>query len=128
MNAFEKYRQFMITEFLGAIEPLVVAGGDGATLTDDAWRQYVDAFAGIPVCNAGHCNPGIAAALKPGDHLSTFGGNPVCCAAALEDRLRPLRKATLHDIIGASLSSKNAHFGSGPSAGCPGAKGFDRAI
>ena len=27
--------------------------------------------------------PEIAAAYKPGDHLSTFGGNPVCCAAAL---------------------------------------------
>jgi 4-aminobutyrate aminotransferase len=25
----------------------------------------------------------IARAYKPGDHLSTFGGNPVCCAAAL---------------------------------------------
>ncbi len=25
----------------------------------------------------------IAAAYKPGDHLSTFGGNPVCCAAVL---------------------------------------------
>src|SRR5258708_34307491 len=25
----------------------------------------------------------IAAAYKPGDHLSTFGGNPVSCAAAL---------------------------------------------
>lgn len=25
----------------------------------------------------------IAAAFTPGDHLSTFGGNPVCCAAAL---------------------------------------------
>ncbi len=27
--------------------------------------------------------PEIAAAYQPGDHLSTFGGNPVCCAAAL---------------------------------------------
>ena len=27
--------------------------------------------------------PEIAAAFEPGDHLSTFGGNPVCCAAAL---------------------------------------------
>jgi len=27
--------------------------------------------------------PEIAAAFKVGDHLSTFGGNPVCCAAAL---------------------------------------------
>jgi 4-aminobutyrate aminotransferase/(S)-3-amino-2-methylpropionate transaminase len=25
----------------------------------------------------------IAAAFRPGEHLSTFGGNPVCCAAAL---------------------------------------------
>jgi len=25
----------------------------------------------------------IAAAFDPGDHFSTFGGNPVCCAAAL---------------------------------------------
>jgi 4-aminobutyrate aminotransferase len=27
--------------------------------------------------------PEIAAAFRPGDHLSTFGGNPVCCAASL---------------------------------------------
>jgi 4-aminobutyrate aminotransferase/(S)-3-amino-2-methylpropionate transaminase len=27
--------------------------------------------------------PEIAVAFTPGDHLSTFGGNPVCCAAAL---------------------------------------------
>jgi 4-aminobutyrate aminotransferase-like enzyme len=27
--------------------------------------------------------PEIAAAYKPGDHLSTFGGNPVACAASL---------------------------------------------
>jgi len=26
--------------------------------------------------------PGVADAFTPGDHLSTFGGNPVCCAAA----------------------------------------------
>lgn len=28
-------------------------------------------------------SPAIAAAFRPGDHLSTFGGNPVSCAAAL---------------------------------------------
>jgi len=27
----------------------------------------------------------VAGAMEPGDHLSTFGGNPVCCAAALEN-------------------------------------------
>jgi 4-aminobutyrate aminotransferase len=25
----------------------------------------------------------VSEAMKPGDHLSTFGGNPICCAAAL---------------------------------------------
>jgi 4-aminobutyrate aminotransferase/(S)-3-amino-2-methylpropionate transaminase len=28
-------------------------------------------------------SPAIADAMKPGDHLSTFGGNPISCAAAL---------------------------------------------
>ena len=27
--------------------------------------------------------PEIADSLKPGEHLSTFGGNPISCAAAL---------------------------------------------
>lgn len=37
---------------------------------------------GFPL-SAFSARPDIAAAYKPGDHLSTFGGNPVCCAAAL---------------------------------------------
>jgi len=36
----------------------------------------------------------IAAAFTPGDHLSTFGGNPVCCAAALAN-LEVFRKEKL---------------------------------
>jgi 4-aminobutyrate aminotransferase-like enzyme len=45
--------------------------------------------------------PEIAAAYKPGDHLSTFGGNPVSCAAALaniqvmEDENLPVRAAEI---------------------------------
>jgi 4-aminobutyrate aminotransferase len=38
--------------------------------------------AGFPL-SAFTTRPEIAAAFKPGDHLSTFGGNPVSCAAAL---------------------------------------------
>jgi 4-aminobutyrate aminotransferase len=38
--------------------------------------------AGFPL-SAFSTRPEIAAAFKPGDHLSTFGGNPVSCAAAL---------------------------------------------
>ena len=37
---------------------------------------------GFPL-SAYTARPEIAAAYKPGDHLSTFGGNPVSCAAAL---------------------------------------------
>jgi 4-aminobutyrate aminotransferase len=37
---------------------------------------------GFPL-SAFTARPDIAAAFKPGDHLSTFGGNPVSCAAAL---------------------------------------------
>jgi len=37
---------------------------------------------GFPL-SAFTARPEIAAAFKPGDHLSTFGGNPVSCAAAL---------------------------------------------
>jgi len=38
--------------------------------------------AGFPL-SAFTSRPEIAAAFKPGDHLSTFGGNPISCAAAL---------------------------------------------
>lgn len=47
--------------------------------------------------------PEIAAAYKPGDHLSTFGGNPVSCAAALaniqclQDENLPARAAEIGD-------------------------------
>jgi 4-aminobutyrate aminotransferase len=34
----------------------------------------------------------IAAAFQPGDHLSTFGGNPVCCAAGLASLRYMLRE------------------------------------
>lgn len=37
---------------------------------------------GFPV-SAFIARPDVAEAFSPGDHLSTFGGNPVCCAAAL---------------------------------------------
>ena len=38
--------------------------------------------AGMPL-SACIARPEIGDAFEPGDHLSTFGGNPVCCAAAL---------------------------------------------
>ncbi|MGQ9662718.1 MAG: aspartate aminotransferase family protein [Kiritimatiellia bacterium] len=46
--------------------------------------------------------PEIAGAFTPGDHLSTFGGNPVCCAAAL---------ANFDVLIGENLPAKAAEKG-----------------
>lgn len=37
---------------------------------------------GFPL-SATIARPEIADSLKPGEHLSTFGGNPICCAAAI---------------------------------------------
>jgi 4-aminobutyrate aminotransferase/(S)-3-amino-2-methylpropionate transaminase len=46
--------------------------------------------------------PEIAAAYKPGDHLSTFGGNPVSCAAAL---------ANIQFMEGEKLPARTAEVG-----------------
>ncbi len=55
--------------------------------------------------------PDVAEAFTPGDHLSTFGGNPVCCAAALanldvmdEERL-PARAAERGEQLVARLAA-----------------------
>jgi acetylornithine aminotransferase len=67
---------------------------------------------GLPI---GAClATGRAAALfGPGSHGSTFGGNPVCCAAALavldaieSDGLLE-RAATLHDVLAAGLRERS---------------------
>ncbi len=44
----------------------------------------------------------IAVAFNPGDHFSTFGGNPVCCAAAL---------ANVEALIDEKISEKVARLG-----------------
>ncbi|MDX9789088.1 MAG: acetylornithine transaminase [Desulfobacterales bacterium] len=43
--------------------PIVIARGEGCTLWDTEGRQYLDFVAGIAVCNLGHANPKIAAAV-----------------------------------------------------------------
>jgi 4-aminobutyrate aminotransferase / (S)-3-amino-2-methylpropionate transaminase / 5-aminovalerate transaminase len=60
--------------------------------------------------------PEIAAAFTPGDHLSTFGGNPICCAAALaniefmEKENLPVRAAEMGSYTMAKLRElQNQH-------------------
>ena len=42
----------------------VMVRGEGAVLTDDRGRQYIDCAAGIGVANVGHCHPTVVAALQ----------------------------------------------------------------
>jgi len=63
-STLEKYRTYVITEFMKSVAPIVIEDGRGALITDAAGREYLDCFAGISVVNAGHCNPEVIAAAK----------------------------------------------------------------
>ena len=59
-----RYRDFVTTSFVAAIEPVAVAKAEGATVWDQDGTEYVDCFAGIAVVNAGHRHPKDIAAAK----------------------------------------------------------------
>ena len=59
-----KYREFVTTSFVAAIEPVVVDRAEGATVWDEDGTEYIDCFAGIAVVNAGHRHPKVIAAVK----------------------------------------------------------------
>ena len=63
-DTIRKYRDYVITEFLKSVAPVVIASGTGAVITDTQGREYLDCFAGISVVNAGHCNPEVIAAAN----------------------------------------------------------------
>jgi len=64
-------------------------GRTGAMFASQHWNLQPDIMTmakglggGMPI-GAFIAKDEIAAAFEPGDHFSTFGGNPVCCSAAL---------------------------------------------
>ena len=59
-----RYRDFVTTSFVAAVEPVAVARAEGATVWDQDGTEYVDCFAGIAVVNAGHRHPKVIAAAK----------------------------------------------------------------
>jgi 4-aminobutyrate aminotransferase len=70
MNTQEKYRKYVNTACVKAVEPIVITQAKGARVMDESGRSYTDLFAGISVVNAGHCNPEVLAAAKAQmDHL-----------------------------------------------------------
>ena len=56
--------------------PLAFRRGEGARLWDVEGREYIDALAGIAVCNLGHCHPKVVKAIQEQAqqlmHISNF--------------------------------------------------------
>ncbi|HZD31463.1 MAG TPA: aspartate aminotransferase family protein [Candidatus Angelobacter sp.] len=63
-DTIQQYKDFVITSFMKAVQPVVVASADGCIIHDASGKDYLDCFAGISVVNAGHCNPKVIAAAK----------------------------------------------------------------
>lgn len=64
MNTVEKYKKYVNTAFVKAVEPVVVTKAKGAQVWGEDGKTYTDLFAGISVVNAGHGNPEVIAAAK----------------------------------------------------------------
>jgi len=64
MNIKEKYKKYVNTACVKAVEPIVIAKAKGTRITDEDGQVYTDLFAGISVVNAGHCNPEVLDAAK----------------------------------------------------------------
>jgi acetylornithine aminotransferase len=66
--------------FLASQNPAVTGTG---TVVPDVVTLAKGLGGGFPIGACVAMNPGTATALVPGDHGTTFGGNPLACAAAL---------------------------------------------
>jgi 4-aminobutyrate aminotransferase/(S)-3-amino-2-methylpropionate transaminase len=60
----EKYRDYVATSFVERVEPLVPVWARGARVRMQDGREFVDAFSGISVVNAGHAHPRVVAAAR----------------------------------------------------------------
>jgi 4-aminobutyrate aminotransferase len=64
MSTKDKYKQFVNTAFVAAVEPVVIEKAVGVNYVDEDGTNYLDCFAGISVVNSGHGNEMINAAAK----------------------------------------------------------------
>ncbi len=58
-DTMKQYQEYVITEIVKRVEPLVIDSAEGAIVTDINGRAYIDCFSGISVVNTGHCNPAV---------------------------------------------------------------------
>ena len=64
MSTHDKFCEFVMTEFVRGVAPFVAESGKGAILKAVDGREYLDAFAGVAVTNAGHGNAEILEAAR----------------------------------------------------------------
>jgi 4-aminobutyrate aminotransferase len=63
-QTISRYKEYVTTSFVAALEPIVVERAEGARLWDVDGTEYLDCFAGIAVNNAGHRHPKVIAAVE----------------------------------------------------------------
>lgn len=63
-QTIDRYKEYVTTSFVAALEPIVVERAEGARLWDVDGTEYLDCFAGIAVNNAGHRHPKVIAAVE----------------------------------------------------------------
>ena len=64
MDTKEKYKTYVNTSFVAAVEPIVIDSAKGVTCYDENGNTYIDCFAGISVTNTGHGNEMVINAAK----------------------------------------------------------------
>ncbi len=64
MDTREKYKKYVNTGFMQAVDPLVIDRAEGATYFGDDGSSFIDCFAGISVVNTGHANETVLAAAR----------------------------------------------------------------
>jgi len=64
MDIKQKYDKYVNLYFINKMEDVVIDHAEGATVYDIDGKEYIDAFAGIAVNNAGHRNPKVIQAAK----------------------------------------------------------------
>ena len=90
----EKYRRYLTTSFVAAIEPVVVARAEGATVWDADGTEYLDCFAGIAVNNAGHRHPRVIAAAREQLEQVVHAGTYIYHVPAVADLAEKLAQVT----------------------------------
>jgi len=90
----EKYRRYVTTSFVAAIEPVVVARAEGATVWDADGTAYLDCFAGIAVNNAGHRHPRVLAAVREQLERVVHAGTYIYHVPAVADLAERLAQIT----------------------------------